>query len=371
MRYDQDECFVLSSSCRAVKGANRSVLVDYLRKDAHIIPNDFYEILGILDRNKVNDVLEMIDEASQESFFGFVDFLLEHEFGFLTLEPERFPKVSEAIDYDEIVVLKDAIIEIDQATFEVSNFEKVIDQISDLNCNDLQIRFVSSAGGEFLREVLEIVNRSNVNFMELHLTYHKRLEQDFLFKLLDTITALSKIYLYDSPKNEIVGYSIEREDYLPLNMGNIYYIKTPLAEDHCGVITFESLTFDNGGAHNLHKSYNGCLYKKLTIDRHGNIKNCPAMTKIHGHASETRLEDVLKDEKFRTLWTVKKDDIAVCKDCEFRYNCTDCRAFLTDPEDIYSKPMKCGYNPYTNKWEEWSKSLLRRHEKNDALLNHG
>ena len=48
------------------------------------------------------------------------------------------------------------------------------------------------------------------------------------------------------------------------------------------------------------------------------------------------------------------------KDCEFRYICTDCRAYVEDPEDILSKPLKCGYNPYTGEWSEWSTNPLKQ-----------
>ncbi len=27
---------------------------------------------------------------------------------------------------------------------------------------------------------------------------------------------------------------------------------------------------------------------------------------------------------------------------------------------MYSKPLKCGYNPYTNVWEEWSINPLKQ-----------
>ncbi|MBS1775203.1 MAG: hypothetical protein JSS64_02865 [Bacteroidetes bacterium] len=27
---------------------------------------------------------------------------------------------------------------------------------------------------------------------------------------------------------------------------------------------------------------------------------------------------------------------------------------------IYSKPLKCGYNPYTGEWEEWSSNPLKQ-----------
>ena len=48
---------------------------------------------------------------------------------------------------------------------------------------------------------------------------------------------------------------------------------------------------------------------------------------------------------------IKKDDIDVCKDCEFRYICTDCRSIIKDLNYRYSQPVKCKYNPYLGKWE--------------------
>lgn len=56
---------------------------------------------------------------------------------------------------------------------------------------------------------------------------------------------------------------------------------------------------------------------------------------------------------------ITKDKITGCKDCEFRYICTDCRAYIEEPEDIYSKPLKCGYDPNTGEWEDWSKNPLK------------
>lgn len=34
---------------------------------------------------------------------------------------------------------------------------------------------------------------------------------------------------------------------------------------------------------------------------------------------------------------------------------------------MYSKPLKCGYNPYTNVWEEWSTNPV----KEDAIAFYG
>jgi SPASM domain peptide maturase of grasp-with-spasm system len=89
----------------------------------------------------------------------------------------------------------------------------------------------------------------------------------------------------------------------------------------------------------------------LCVDENGYIKNCPSMEKHYGHIDDIKLEDVVKSDEFQKLWHIKKDDIKVCQDCEFRHMCMDCRAFIKDPNDIYSQPAKCHYNPYIAKWK--------------------
>ena len=75
------------------------------------------------------------------------------------------------------------------------------------------------------------------------------------------------------------------------------------------------------------------------------------MKQSFGHILKTNLNDVVNNSKFKKLWTINKDKIDVCQDCEYRYICTDCRAYIKDSNDIYSQPAKCNYNPYIAKWE--------------------
>ena len=84
------------------------------------------------------------------------------------------------------------------------------------------------------------------------------------------------------------------------------------------------------------------------------------MKEHYGNIKDTTLQDALAHPDFKKYWFVNKDQISVCKDCEFRYICTDCRAYIENPEDMYSKPLKCGYNPYTCEWEEWSTNPLKQ-----------
>ena len=76
------------------------------------------------------------------------------------------------------------------------------------------------------------------------------------------------------------------------------------------------------------------------------------MTKSYGNIRDTTLHEAIEKQGFKDLWYIHKDQIEVCKDCEFRHICTDCRAYIQDPNNIYSKPAKCSYDPYTATWGE-------------------
>ncbi len=84
------------------------------------------------------------------------------------------------------------------------------------------------------------------------------------------------------------------------------------------------------------------------------------MPESFGNIRDTTLMEAIEKPGFKKYWNITKDQIAVCKDCEFRYICTDCRAYKEDPDDDYSKPLKCGYDPYTGVWEEWSTNPLKQ-----------
>jgi SPASM domain peptide maturase of grasp-with-spasm system len=132
------------------------------------------------------------------------------------------------------------------------------------------------------------------------------------------------------------------------------------ARIHCGLITVRSLHAPSINNFFETKSYNGCLNRKISVDAFGEIRNCPSMPASYGNITDTALSEALDQPGFKEKWAIVKDQIKVCKDCELRYACSDCRAYVEQPEDIYSKPLKCGYDPYTNEWEEWSTNPLKQ-----------
>ncbi len=84
------------------------------------------------------------------------------------------------------------------------------------------------------------------------------------------------------------------------------------------------------------------------------------MKESFGNIKDGVLLNLFKMKEFVKYWDITKDKISTCKSCEFRHICTDCRAYRQKTDDIYSKPIKCGYNPITNIWEDWSINALNK-----------
>lgn len=143
------------------------------------------------------------------------------------------------------------------------------------------------------------------------------------------------------------------------NLPNATFLYDEIVLKSCGFIK-DSYFSPNSSTYLESQHHNTCLNRKMSIDTEGNIKNCPSMTKSYGNIKDTWLFDIASKTYFQKVWHIKKDEITKCKDCEFRHICTDCRAYIENPEDKFSAPLKCGYNPYTCEWEEWSANPLKQ-----------
>ena len=100
------------------------------------------------------------------------------------------------------------------------------------------------------------------------------------------------------------------------------------------------------------QNHNTFFNQKMTIDETGNVKNAPNSKVKYGKILDIDIEEVVKTDAFQRLWNINKDIIKTCKDCEFRYMCTD-GSDLThnDSEDIWIADEKCNYNPINTDWE--------------------
>lgn len=99
-----------------------------------------------------------------------------------------------------------------------------------------------------------------------------------------------------------------------------------------------------------------CFFNKICVTASGEVIPCiMERSVILGNAFKNNFEEIIGLEKSKRVRRLSKDFIEICKDCEYRYGCFDCRPkakkSLFDKENLYTKPDDCTYNPYTAKWE--------------------
>lgn len=93
--------FILSSSCKVVKGYSRSVIIDYLRGNLYFISHQYHDLIEKLDRNQIVKIINHLEDEESIAFFNdFLSFVLEKELAFLVKDVEHYPKVSEEVDED-------------------------------------------------------------------------------------------------------------------------------------------------------------------------------------------------------------------------------------------------------------------------------
>lgn len=334
--------FVLSSSCIMTKGYRRTLIQDFVRNYADFISNEYYELCILLDRHKIFEIMEKVDEKSHAHFSEFVDFMLEKEYAFLTEDVSLFPPISTKLN-DPPQQITDAIIEIDEKHTDLNIVKNFLGELNSVRCRDLQIRIFSFSGFSSLKKIAELIQYYELNYVEIHIDNSSAVAYEECCNILFEYAQISNIFLYDAPKSFAKDYYERGEGNVDIQLGSVIYIEDKLDSSKCGIVNKYCQVYGNRRFFLMSKDYNSCLFKKVSLDRNGMVKNCPSLPETYDLS--LGLSNIVESQNFRKYWKIKKDEIDVCKDCEFRYNCLDCRAHTMNG-NIHSKPASCKYNPY-------------------------
>lgn len=334
-----------------VKGINRSLLCDLDRREYIFVPNALYSIIIDNPTGIIEDVVEHYAEGDVEIKTIIEDYfrlLEEKEYLFHTSNPELYQEIS--LEWDYPASVSNAIIEVDYVDL---NYLDILNQLSNLGCNGLVIRYFRTDTLANLEQILDWTLSCSILSVEI-------IVQN---SLIEEVSAINLVEKYPNIKYIIVSNYHENKAIKsggPNNMGHIWGTQeSVISALACGHISdFYFMTTIQTFTESQH--HNTCLNRKISIDKDGYIKNCPSMSQHFGHINDTKLETVLNNPEFTKYWHIKKDLIKTCQDCEFRHVCTDCRAYTEDPDDLYAKPLKCGYNPYTSEWEDWSTHPMKQ-----------
>jgi len=331
------------------RGANRSLILDMQREKFESIPNDLQGIMeSFFNKMSIEDVYKMYGIENKIIIDEYINFLIDNEFAFFSDEIEYDLFVDLNKNFEISSHITNCIIEISEIN--ILHLEKIIESLENLLCKNIQLISYDEINTDTFKLILEKTMNGDFRSIEFVLKYDNN--------LIEFIPNIDKINFRVS--NILIHSSLSTNKIMKKTTFAVNFIEKSLKSfSNCGVVEFDFFNINNFKVLES-LNHNSCLNKKISIDKDGTVKNCPSMKDSFGNIKDTTLEEALNHPNFKNYWNINKDQIEICKDCEFRHVCTDCRAYIEEPDNQYSKPLKCGYNPYTNEWEKWSTNPLKQ-----------
>jgi len=336
--------YKLFADCIPVKGYQRSIIYDIRRCEFKFIPNKLYDILcqnPLLDFDSIKKAHNFSEKEVIDSYF---DFLMTNEFIFQCTKKTVKCFNDIEIKYKTPYLINNVIVEIDKTS--KFNLQELFKNLENLGCIDLQIKIFDVIAMNKINDILSYTCNKRIRSIELIIPYMKSfINKENIFSLLQNNLRITSLIIYATEKEEIDTLNVQFKN----KFSKIYFCSDEIDSSlHCGFVSPMYFTI-NLPFFMESKLFNNCLNQKLAIDKEGNIKNCTALNKSYGNIDNDNLSHIISSSEFQKLWKIRKDEVLVCQDCEFRYMCSDCRTF-TKNDDLYGKPKYCHYDPYKMKW---------------------
>jgi len=341
----------LIDNSKIVHGINRSILINPNKSKYFLLPKEFAVFLSESIGKKTSDATLKMGADDIKTINENLSYL--EELGYILLsEFENFVNNSSP-HYNSNQQLSNAIVYVSKKL--IKFYKGLFKSLHSMSCKAIQLIFVDIHEPSLIVDFIAQELSDNFHSIELTVNFTNKKNVTKLIEQLKKLRFVQNLIILNS--EEAYNFQIRRT----FSILSIQALKATCYDLHfyCGKFSKNNLILNSSFIDESLKA-NSCLNKKVAIDLNGNIKNCPSMPTSYGNIKTTDLETALEHKRFKRYWDINKDQIYTCKDCEFRYVCIDCRAYTENPEDEYSKPLKCGYNPYTNIWEEWSTNPLKQ-----------
>ena len=99
------------------------------------------------------------------------------------------------------------------------------------------------------------------------------------------------------------------------------------------------------------RQWNNCWFGKFAVTSYGDIIPCIFARDLICGNLRTDSYNIIW-EKLLGYWRITKDEVSICRECEFRYSCEDCRPLaMGEGTGLYGKYPRCTYVPSDCRWE--------------------
>ena len=329
--------FKLFACCIPVKGPLRTIICDLQRRTFSFIPNKIYELLTEYKDKHIDFIKSEFNNEYDNQIDIYYAHLIEKEFGFFCENPEQFPEID--LTWKHPSIITNAIIDFNK--FSNHDVKMLANELENLGCIAIQLRFFDYTTLGKIQTILNSFNLSRIHDIELILKDSRKLHLDNIEKLCFSNPRISRIIVHSSTKTEKKLANPIKTPILFTQVGIVDHT-------YCGYIDYSHFMV-NIPHFTESQKYNNCLNKKIGIDVFGEIRNCPSMSKSYGNIKDYSISEVVIKKDFQEIWHVSKNLIDICKICEFRFVCPDCRAYTVE-NGKNSKPIRCSYDPYKAKW---------------------
>lgn len=343
-----DLVFVLFANCLPVRGARRSAIFDVQRGRIRFIPNALYEILVCKPAFKQSPPTaeNSHDVLRNSRVTEYFDVLTRESYGMWTDEPECFPPLS--LEWRRPEAITNALIDLDRNS--QHDWLKIRRELDDAGCGAVELRFYESYSLEDISSIISTLAGSRLRHVSLMLCYSAGISEADLQEWCIKWPVISSVRVHSSPQVAVFTLNTRVK---------IHFTKQVLTVRSCGQVSMAHMAVNLTHFTEAQK-WNSCLNRKVGITADGQVASCPACTNRRTPADGDSLKSLVQDLGMQKLTQITKDEVTVCKHCEFRYVCTDCRVFVSDPLDDYSKPVHCSYDPYTATWADKTQTQISR-----------
>lgn len=324
------------------KGYSRTMMCDSKKNMWQFITNEYYELIQLFKTQTI-DSIENEFLICSEKLYGFINFILKNNCGQIVDDIKLFPEIE--LKWDSPHYIENSIIDVDENS--THNYLKTATELQDLYCKNIQFRFFTEKKISEIADIINIFKDRDFESIDFIIKYYnENSKEDYL--LLASKTPSVSFIIHSAPNNAFFESNLSK--IYPI-VGYVQYTTQIITSANCcGIINKDNFVFPKFPRDFIEGIVrNKCLNRKISISVTGEIKNCPSMNISYGNIKKESLKEVYSNKKFQSFWYITKDKISICKDCEYRYVCNDCRAFA---KSKFGKPSKCSYDPYQALWSK-------------------
>lgn len=322
------------------KGYSRTMMCDLKQNKWQFLPNEYYELILWFKRDPI-DIIENNIKKKEIELYEFIEFLLSHNYAQIVDDISLFPDIE--LKWKSPHFIENSIIDIDESSNH--DYLKIAQELQELFCKNIQLRCFCEKNISEIEDIIKAFMGRDFESVDFILKFSDLINENDYLLLARQYPSVSFV-VHSAPKN--IFFESKLKGIYPI-VGYVQYVNQVITSAQCcGVINKESFVYPKNPRDFIEGIVrNRCLNAKISISVSGEIKNCPSMKISYGNIKTTSLMDVYKKKEFKKYWFLVKDKISVCKDCEYRYVCNDCRAFV---KKKLGKPVKCNYDPYQAVW---------------------